>query len=197
MQRRGCYLIAWFSNHGASVRALLAIICLTVSSGAHARDSFGDLFYVEAHGGIANIRVSDLAFRPIGAHVSVGGYFLKNIGVDLTVGGSLADDDDQGFDGRLDDIASLTLRLDSPPIDRLSAYILIGVSRYTIRQEGVSVSGISTSVTETFQGGTAALGFKRRIGDSRFSVVGVYRIHFVSEPVDVDNFSIGVRASWQ
>ena len=175
------------------MRALLAIICITASSWAHS----DELFYGEIHGGIGNIQIADLAFRPLEAHVSVGGYFLKNIGIDLTVGGALRDDSDDSFDTQLDDVASLSLRFDSPPSNGISAFILIGVSRFSVSQEGINPFGVSTTVNETFQGATAALGFKRQIADTRFSFVGVYRVHFVDEPIDVDNYSFGVRAAWE
>ena len=175
------------------MRALLAIVCLTLSSWAHSDDRF----YVEIHGGIGNIRVADLAFRPIEAHVSVGGYFIENIGIDLTVGGSLIEDDDDGFEAQTEEVASLSLRFDSPQKNKISAFILVGVSQFTIQQEGTNSTGVSSTVSETFQGGTAALGFKRQIADSPFSIVGVYRLHFVDEPIDLDSFSVGVRAAWK
>jgi len=179
------------------VRALLALLFISFSSLAHSNDDFGDRFYVRAETGWANVGIGDSDFRPFLASVSVGGYFLKNIGLDLTIAAPLGSDDDAGFDVQLEEFANLSFRFDSPPIKRWSAFIFLGVSTFTVDQEGLAPTGFSTSVSETFTAGTGALGFKRQIADSRFSVVGTYRLHFLDEPIDVDSITFGVRAAWK
>lgn len=179
------------------MRALLALICISFSSLAHSDDAFGDIFYVQIETGWANVGIAESDFRPWQANVSVGGYFLKNVGVDLSLAAPLNSDDDDGFDVQVEDFASLSFRFDSPPKNGWSAFILLGVSTFAIDQEGAGPSGVSTTVNETFQSGTAALGFKRRLADSRYSLVGTYRVHFIDEPIDLDSVTFGFRAAWK
>ena len=174
------------------MRALLAFVCLSLSPLAYSADRF----YGEIHGGLGNIRQSDLSFRPVEAYVSVGGYFINNVGIDLTLGTALLDDDDDGFDAQVEDIASLSVRFDSPPIDYTSAFVLIGYSQFTVQQEAVNPLGVTSTVSETFRGGTLALGLRQQLGNTPFSIVGMFRTHILDEPVDVDSYTVGVRAAW-
>lgn len=184
------------------MRALLAIVCITLSSWAHSADSWlysdftGERLYAEIHGGIGNIGLADLNFRPLEGQVSVGGFFLQGLGIDLNLGTALLDDDDDGFELQIENTVNLSLRFESPPKDGLSAFILVGISRFTAVQDSVNSVGQSRTVSETFQGGSLALGLLQRIPNTRFSIVGTFRTQLVDEPIDVDTYTLGVRASW-
>lgn len=175
------------------MRALLAILLLSVCSQPIAAERF----YAEIHAGVDGIQHSDLSFRPIQASASVGLYFWKTIGIDFAFGGPLDVGEDEGFEVQLEDLRTLSLRFDSPPTDGISAFILLGVSQFDVSQRGVTSSGAARTVREDFQGGTLAIGIRQQIGSGPFSVVGSYRFHWVDEPLDVDSWTLGVRAAWK
>jgi len=140
------------------VRALLVVCSLFFSAWASAADRV----YAELHGGFAGIQHSELSFRPLEAHVSIGAYVFEHIGIDLNLGGAFRDGDDDGFE--------LTQK--------------------------ISAAEDSVAVNEDFQGGTFAIGLRRQIARSPLSVVGVYRVHSVDQPITIDSYSLGVRAAW-
>jgi len=172
------------------LRALLAVLLLSVSSLANSSDRF----YGEIHGGFAGIQHSELSFRPIEAHVSVGGYVFDHLGFDLSIGTAVKEGKDDDFQLELVDLTTLSLRFDSPPTDSMQAFILIGISQFAINQTD---PGGARQVTENFQGGTLSIGLRRNFENTPFSAVGLYRLHYVDQPIDIDSWAIGVRAAWR
>lgn len=175
------------------MRALLAIILLSACSQLLATDRW----YGEVHVGFSNVEHSSLAFHPPKASVSFGGYFWKTVGIDVNLGGSFTDDDDDGFDLALDNQGTLSLRFDSPPQNGVSAFVLLGVSQFSLSQRGTNSFGGSRTVRETFQTGTLAFGLRQQLGSGPFSLVGSYRLHVIDEPIDIDEYTLGVRAVWK
>jgi len=176
------------------VRALFAVLMLCMPWFA-APAAAADRFYLEAHAGFSTIQHSELAFRPIEAHFSAGAYFLENIGVDVSFATAAKEGEDGRFAMELNRLATLSLRFDSPPTDGLSAFVLLGFSQFEASQRAPD-NPDKRSVTEDFQGGSVGIGLRSQLGRSPFSAVGVYRIHYVDQPIDIDSWTLGVRAAW-
>lgn len=174
------------------MRALLAIVLLALSHQAISSERF----YGEYHLGTSGIRHSDLEFRSIDGRLALGGYVADQIGVELTLGGPFRVGEDQDFSVQLENLATVSLRFESPPQSGLSAYILVGTSRFTISQRGVNSIGVARTVRESFQAASLSIGLRQQLGESRFSLVGAYHVHFIDEPIDIDTYTVGVRVAW-
>ncbi len=175
------------------MRALLAILAFSFSFSAHSADRF----YGEIHGAVGGIQHSELSFRPIEAHFSVGGYLWDHIGLDLNFAGPLEVGEDDDFTVQLESLTTLSLRFDSPPMDGLSAFMLFGVSRFSVSQRGVNSQGAARTVRENFQAGTFSIGLRQQLGATPLSLVGLYRLHYVDQPINIDSWALGLRAAWR
>lgn len=177
---------------GAPVRALLAFVLITSSFSVFANEGF----FAEYHLGVSGTRHSDLDFRSVDGRLVLGGYYAKGLGVELMFGGPFRVGEDGGFDVQLESLGTVALRFESPPQGGWSAYVLLGISQLEISQREVNSLGQARTVRETFQGGSFALGLRRQIAQSRFSALASYQIFQIDEPIDVDAWTIGVRAAW-
>jgi len=174
------------------VRALLAIVLFFASFSVAAAERF----FAEYHLAGTATRHTDLKFRSLGGRLIFGGYFAEGLGAQISVGGPFRVGEDQGFTVQLENFANASLRFDSPPLDGLSAYIALGVSQFTVSQRGVNSIGQARTVRETFQSGSLFVGLQQRYNQLPFSVVGGYQIHYVDQPLDIDAWTLGLRATW-
>lgn len=174
------------------MRALLAFVIIIFSLPAAATERY----YAEYQLGTGNIRHSDLEFRTVEGRFSLGGYFAKGLGLEFAYSGPFRVGSDGGFDVQVEDLVALSMRFESPPMDGLSAYILLGISHFAVTQSGTNSEGRSRSVRENFQGGAVSIGLRQQLGESRYSIVGGFHYHDVDQPVDVDAWTLGVRAAW-
>lgn len=174
------------------MRALLAIVLLTISSSATAAERY----YAEYQLGSAGIRHTDLDFHSVDGRFIIGGYYGKGLGAEISFGGPFRVGTDSDFDAQLENFTSVALRFESPPEGGISAYILLGASQFTISQRGVDTIGQARTVKETFRGGTATFGFRKQFEHSRLSFVAAYQVHDVDQPVDVDTYTVGLRMAW-
>jgi len=102
---------------------------------------------------------------------------------------------DDDFTLQLESLTTVSLRFDSPPTDNISASILLGISQFSISQRNENELGART-VRETFQGGTLTVGLRRQLENTPLSVLLAYRLHYVDQPIDIDSWTLGVRAAW-
>jgi hypothetical protein len=175
------------------VRVLFAFLLLTLAFGAHAADRF----YAELHAGFGGISHSDITGRPAEVYASVGGYAWDYLGLDLTVAGAAMAGEDDGYSLSLKRLATVSFRFDSPPIENVSAFILLGVSQFDLNQESENSQGDSRTVKGSFQGGTFGIGLRHQFTHTPLSLVAMYRVHYVDQPIDVDSWSLGLRAAWR
>ncbi len=175
------------------MRALFAFLIVTSAFGAQAADRF----YAELHAGFGGISHSDITGRPAEVYASVGGYAWDHLGLDLTVAGTLMAGEDNGYSLSLERLTTVSLRFDSPPMENVSAFILLGVSQFDLHQEADDAQGDSRTVKGSFQGGTFGIGLRHQFINSPLSFVAMYRVHYVDQPIDIDSWSLGLRTAWR
>ncbi len=174
------------------MRALLAFVLLILSIPATATERY----YGEYVIGTSGIRHTDLQFRTVEGRLTLGGYFAKGLGAEVSFGGPFRVGEDEGFTVQVENLATLSMRFESPPAEGLSAYILLGVSRFAVSQRGVNSLGGARTVRENFQGASFTIGLRQQLTNSRLSLVGGYQLHYVDQPIDIDAWTFGVRAAW-
>lgn len=149
--------------------------------------------YGELHLGLGGVRHSELDFYPGFASASAGVFVYPDIGLEAFVDGSLGTDDKAGFDSEVSQAAGVALRLQSPAVRGLRAYMLLGYVNFTIEQQEDDQRAQRT-VVQSFGGARVSVGLSQALQRHDNIRVNVeYRNYYVDEPITVDGFSLGLR----
>lgn len=169
-------------------RLLMLLLCLG-SQIAHAEQGA----YGELHVGAYAVDHSDLTFYPSFVSGSAGWFVHRDIGVEVFYDSALRDDGEQVFDLSLSAAGGLALRMQSPLVNGLQAYMLLGIVRFTLEQEEADSRG-QRIVRETFDGARVSLGLSKRLSAAGGLMINLeYRNYYVDQSIHVDAISTGLR----
>lgn len=154
-------------------------------------------FYGEVQLGAGGVRVAEVDFFPIFGSVSAGLFLTPNIGVEIFADAGLVSDDSDGFELDIDQAVGIAARLQSPPIDGLQGYIVLGYVNYTLDQASLPVGPLAgTSVNGDFTGARVSVGLMQRLKRIPSLLVTVeYRHYNADEPLRVDALLLGLRVN--
>lgn len=176
-----------------TLRWLIATMLLVTSSCALAEGPV----YGELQLGAAGVRHSDLDFYPIFGTVSIGAYVMPNIGIELFADSGLVADDDDGFELDIEQAYGIALRLQSPPMNGVQGFIVLGAVNYTLNQESEGTNTVlAPTVNEEFTGARVSVGLMQRL--VRFPnllFTAEYRHYNADEPLRVDAIVFGLRVN--
>lgn len=175
------------------MRWLIACVLLVASSQALAEGPV----YAEVQIGAGGVRHSDLDFYPFFASATVGAYVLPNIGLEVFADTDIAAGEDEDFELAIEQAYGIAARFQSPPINGLQGFIVLGAVNYTLDQSFNSGSSTSTlSVNEDFTGVRVSVGLMQRL--TRFPnliVTAEYRHYNADEPLRLDALLLGLRVN--
>ena len=165
---------------------LLILSCVTHADGP---------IYGELNLGAGGVAHSDLEFTPVFGSISAGAYVYENIGVELFLDSGIRAGEDSEFTLDIEQAYGLGLRLQSPPIDGVRGYVVLGVVNYTVEQKlDISSSSARAPVDGDFTGFRASIGLMQRL--KRFPAVqftAEYRHYNADEPIRLDAIVLGFR----
>ncbi len=171
------------------MRWLLALI-LCFSSLSQAAES---QFYGELQLGVHGVQHSDLEFYPQFASGSVGVYLKPQIGLEIFYDRSLGSDSADDFDLEVNEASGVAIRLESPPLQGLRAYALLGYVTYVVHQYDRTAGGRRLD-KEDFAGARVSLGLSQTLqSNERIQFVVEYRNYDIDQPVNVDGLGLGLR----
>lgn len=151
--------------------------------------------YGELMLGVGGVTNTDLEFYPALGSVSVGAYVYENIGVELFADSGLRSGEDADFTLDVDQAYGVALRLQSPPVDGVQGFIVLGAVSYTLEQQLSSgVAGSAAGVSDEFVGVRASIGLMQRL--VRFPALQLtaeYRHYNADEPIRLDAVLLGLR----
>lgn len=175
------------------MRWLIATVLLATSSWALAEGPV----YGELQLGASGVRHSDLEFYPVFGTLSIGAYILPNIGIEVFADSSIVVDDDEGFELDIEQAHGVALRLQSPPVNNVQGFVVLGAVNYTLTQTSTGSSSLSVpTVSEEFTGMRVSVGLMQRLE----ILPGVlftaeYRHYNADEPLRVDAVVFGFRVN--
>ena len=123
-------------------------------------------------------------------NAAAGWWFRPGIAAEIEFGKSLTDDSLNALSLEVFSLASVNLRLESPPTNRLAAYALFGFSRTNFDS---SFSGsVNNRKKNSFRGARAALGLTMRI-TPQLLLDGAFTHHEYDEDIGINSFRVGLR----
>ncbi len=171
------------------MRWLLALL-LSCSSLSYAAES---QFYGEAQLGLHGVQHSDIDFYPGFASGSVGLYVLPRIGIEVFYDRVIADDREQDFEVEVNESSGAAIRLESPPLHGLQAYVLLGYVTFSVHQFEIGESSRRLD-KEDFSGARVSIGLAQSFKRNRnVQFVVEYRNYDVDSPLNVDGLGLGLR----
>jgi len=175
------------------LRWLLAcVLCLGGMPAMAATELYGEL-QLTAGG----VRHSELDFYPVIGSASLGAFVYPGIGFEAFFDGGLSPGVEGEFDLELTSATGLAARFQSPPVDGLSGYIVLGYVRFSLRQEENDRLGVRT-VSEDFTGVRLSIGMSQELSRwPNLAVSAEYRNYYVDEDIQVDGLSLGLRVNFQ
>lgn len=137
-----------------------------------------------------SIGISDSRFRMPVVTAAAGWWGWQGIGLELEFGRSLGDDTLNNFDLEVYSYTSLSLRLESPPIDRIAAYAAFGLSRTNI-DSGFS-GDVVNAKKSSFRGARGVFGLTFKM-TRQLVVDTAFTHHEYNEGIGINSFRVGVR----
>ncbi len=167
--------------------SLVSLLLLPSVSAAQAQS-----FYFSAFVDRQSLNISSSSFAPIVGSVVLGFWGWEGIGLEAELGGGLADSSVGDLDLEISSMAALNVRLESPPIDRIAAYVQFGVVRSNIdsRFSGPANSSLDT----TFSGPRLAIGLTFQLTPAWQFDAGFSR-HEYDDDLGINSFRAGLRFS--
>ncbi len=101
------------------------------------------------------IKIETETFHPVSARVRFGGWIWENMGIEVTAGGGIRDNEQAGLSMDASRITSIAGRFQSPLDLGMKAYVLLGYAENKIK---ASRGASEFPGKETFTGGMAAFG---------------------------------------
>ena len=137
-----------------------------------------------------SIRISNSRFSLPVATVAAGWWGWPGIGLELELGRSLVDDSLNSLDLDVRSTASLSVRFESPFIDRVAAYGLFGVSRTNFDSQ---FSGeIDNAKQNPLRGARGVLGLTFKLSEQTV-VDTAFSHHEYSDEISINSFRVGFR----
>ncbi|NND92329.1 MAG: outer membrane beta-barrel protein [Granulosicoccus sp.] len=147
-----------------------------------------------AAGGVEN---NQLDFYPAFGSVNVGLYVVPNIGIELFADSGLRADRAGDFDLDMESAFGIAARFQSPPVQGIQGYIVLGAVNYTLDQSSRPTSDQpGTSVNDDFTGVRVSVGLLQRLRRAPgLQVSFEYRHYNADEPLRVDALVLGLRVN--
>lgn len=173
------------------MRWLIACVLAAFSSFANAE---GPL-YADLHFAVAGVDHTNLDFYPKFASATAGFFIRPGIGLEVFADRGLASDRKRGFDLEIESAYGVAVRLESPPIRRVSGYIVIGGVNYSVKQVAAATGMLgSSSISDDFSGVRFSIGFIERLERWENVLLSVeYRHYNADQPLQVDSLLLGLR----
>jgi len=175
------------------LRWLIATVLLVTSSCALAEGRI----YGELQLGAGGVSHSDLEFYPVFGSVSLGVYIAPDIGIEIYGDSGIAPGDDKGFEMDIEEAYGVALRLQSPPVNGVQGFVVLGTVSYTLLQESERTSGVVAPVASgEFSGIRVSVGLMQRL--IRFPgllFTAEYRHYNADDPLRVDAIVFGLRVN--
>lgn len=175
------------------MRWLIACFLLVSSSFTQAEGAV----YGEVQVAAAGVEHSNLDFYPVFGSVSAGVFVVPGIGIELFADSNISSDRTDGFDLEVEDAYGIAARFQSPPVNNVQGYIVVGMVQYNVNQQAVGQTGAGDSrVSEEFSGARVSLGLMQRLKRLPGLLVSVeYRHYNAGEPLRVDALMLGLRVN--
>lgn len=134
--------------------------------------------------------ISDSRFTPVVGTVALGYWGWEGIGFELELGRGLKDSSVGDLDLEVSSMAALNLRLESPPIDRIAAYVQLGMVRtsFDTRFSGTAGSGLESN----FTGPRFAIGLTF-LATPNLHVDAGFSRHEYDDDIGINSFRVGIR----
>lgn len=138
------------------------------------------------------LEVSNTRFKPTSSRVHLGFWMLQGIGLELRATQSLDRDTRHSLSFEISDSTSLALRFQSPRELLYSAYLLVGGTQLNLKG---SSQNTQFPGKERFQGGYAAIGLMRQLGQTDLALTLDYDRHFIDEDQQLEpaGWSLGLH----
>ncbi len=171
--------------------ALLFLILTTSSVQAESS------FYGELRLGAGGVRHSNTDFFP-GYGGLTGGFFLThNIGVEAFVEFPLGVGAERGFDVRIPMASGVAARFQSPSVNGVEGYIVLGFTTFELEQENRNDPAART-ITGDFTGVRTSIGVQQHLSlFPGFLVALEYRNVNTDSGITTDGLSLGLRVEFQ
>jgi len=175
------------------LRWLIATVLLLTSSCALAEGRL----YGELQLGGGGIRNSGLDFYPFFGTVTLGGYVARNIGIEIFGDSSVSPASDEGFEMDIEQAYGIALRLQSPPVNSVQGFIVLGAVNYTLDQRSESNPASEVdAINGEFTGMRVSVGLMQRLKRlPGLLFTAEYRHYNADEPLRVDAIVLGIRVN--
>ncbi len=134
--------------------------------------------------------VANSEFTTYVGALSIGYWVMAGVGVELEVGTGLSDDTINTLDLSVTSMLAVNLRLESPPLDDVSAYVLFGASAMALDSGFRDVA--NSSDDHAFTGIRGAIGLSLKL-TPQLRLDGGFTRHQYDDEIGVNSFRFGVR----
>ncbi len=173
------------------MRWLLACVLAVSSSISNAEGPI----YAEVHIAAAGVNHSNLDFNPYFASVSAGTFVRQGIGVEVFADSGFRSHKKNGFDLEVTEAYGIGIRLQSPPVNRIQGYVVLGAVNYTIKQQANATESLGgSSINGDFTGMRISVGIMERMERWKNVLISLeYRHYNADQPLRVDALLLGLR----
>ena len=175
------------------MRWLIACVLLVTSSCSFAEGTlYGELQF--GAGGVSN---SDLDFIPLFGTITLGAFVAPNIGIEVHADAGLADGSDGDFSLDIEEAFGIAARFQSPPLNGLQGFLVLGVVQYTLEQRSDLAGTVSAaSIRDDFLGARVSVGLMQRLKSvPNLLFTAEYRHYNANEPLRLDAIVFGLRVN--
>jgi hypothetical protein len=151
--------------------------------------------YGELQLGAGGVSHSELDFFPSFGTVSLGAYVAPNIGLEVFADTSIAPGEDDDFQLDIEQAVGVGLRLQSPPVDNVQGFIVLGAVNFTLDQTLTNAAASQVNdVNEEFTGLRVSVGLMQRLQRVPNTLVTAeYRHYNADGPLRLDAIVLGLR----
>jgi len=175
------------------VRWLIACLMVVTSSHAYAEGAL----YGELQVGAGYVNHSNLDFFPRIGSVTLGAFVLPGIGFEVFADRGFAEGSEAGFELSLEQAQGVAARFQSPSVNGLQGFIVLGLVNYTVEQRADLIgTATASTISEDFRGARVSVGMMQRL--KRFpylQVTAEYRHYNADEPIRLDGIVFGLRVN--
>ncbi|OED39785.1 hypothetical protein AB833_14340 [Chromatiales bacterium (ex Bugula neritina AB1)] len=146
--------------------------------------------YLAAYGDRQVLGVADGEFTSAIGVLSVGYWIREGIGLELEAGTGLTDDSINSLELSVESLVAANLRLESPPMEDIAAYVLLGASAIRLDSDfsGIPDSSVDSSLT----GFRGAIGLTFNLSPS-WQLDAGFTHHEYNSDVSINSFRLGMR----
>lgn len=153
--------------------------------------------YGELQLGAGGVSHSELEFYPVFGTLTLGAFVLPGIGIEVFADNGVADGKDDTFDLGIEEAYGMAARFQSPPVNGLQGFIVLGMVNYTLDQQAESIGdGPAPAINEEFRGVRVSIGLMQRLKRVPWlQFTTEYRHYNADEPLRVDALVFGLRVN--